>query len=69
MEVVVDGNTIFEGMLEPGTQRTWQGKQKITLRAGNAGAVMAAFNQAAAKPLGKPGEVKEVTVSKNSRSQ
>lgn len=61
MEVRVDGKTEFEGMLNKGDQKTWTGKKQVLLRVGNAGAVSASFNQSAAQPLGRAGEVKDVT--------
>jgi len=63
MEVVVDGKTQFEGILEKGTQRTWKAKNKLQIRAGNAGAVIASHNQEQAKPLGQIGDVVDVNFS------
>ncbi len=64
LEVVADGKTEFEGMMDKGTQRTWKAKKILTIRAGNAGAVVASFNQGAAKPLGKAGDVVDVEYPK-----
>jgi cytoskeletal protein RodZ len=62
--VVVDGKVAFEGTLSKGAKQTWSGKQAIVLTAGNAGAVVAAFNgQKQAKPLGAPGDVRTATIS------
>jgi cytoskeleton protein RodZ len=62
--VVVDGKVAFEGTLNKGAKQTWSGKQAIVLTAGNAGAVVAAFNgQKQAKPLGAPGDVRTATIS------
>jgi cytoskeleton protein RodZ len=61
VEVLVDGNVDYEGTLDKGEQRTWKAKKSIVVVAGNAGAVVASFNQGKAKPLGKTGEV--VTVA------
>ena len=68
IRVVVDGKTQFEGILPEGTQRTWIADQKLSVRAGNAGGVLVAFNEEQAKQLGSPGSVEEVTYKANSKS-
>jgi cytoskeletal protein RodZ len=65
LSVVVDGTSVFEGVLSKGEKRTWQAKQELTLTAGNAGALTVAFNDRKASVFGAPGQVKEVKVSKN----
>ncbi len=57
LEVSVDGKVEYEGSLEKGAQRTWKAKKSILIVAGNAGAVVASFNQGEAKALGKLGSV------------
>jgi cytoskeletal protein RodZ len=57
MEVVADGKVKFEGILSKGEQRTWTAKNTLLIRAGNAGAVVASYNQGQAKPLGRLGDV------------
>ncbi|NJP11559.1 MAG: helix-turn-helix domain-containing protein [Leptolyngbyaceae cyanobacterium RU_5_1] len=66
LEVVADGKTKFEGMLAKGDQRTWKAEKNLMIRAGNAGAVVASFNQGEAKPLGKAGDVVDVTFPRKS---
>lgn len=61
LEVSVDGKLEYEGSLDKGEQRTWKAKKNISIVAGNAGAVVASFNQGEAKALGKPGSVVTVT--------
>lgn len=68
LKVVVDGKTEFEGVLPQGTHKTWTAKQQLTLRTGNAGGILVAFNDQQAKELGKPGQVQEVTFQVNPRS-
>lgn len=63
IRIVVDGNTKFEGILQEGEQRTLTAEKQLTIRAGNAGGVMVAFNGRDAEQLGAPGAVKEVTFS------
>jgi cytoskeletal protein RodZ len=61
LRVVADGKTQFEGVLEKGKQQTWQAKKTLTLRAGNAGAVLVSYNKEEEKPFGNLKKVKEVT--------
>jgi cytoskeleton protein RodZ len=61
VRVMVDGKTAFEGILQPGTQQTWAGQEKVTIRSGNAGAVLVSVNQNTAQPLGRLGAVREQT--------
>lgn len=69
IRVVADGTPLFEGLLPQGTHRTWVAQQQLKVRAGNAGGVLATFNQEQAKELGNLGEVREVTFVANPRSQ
>lgn len=59
LRVLVDGKTVFEGVAPEGKQFSWSGDQRISVRAGNAGAVMLAFNSNNARRLGKEGDVIE----------
>ncbi|MDY6784720.1 MAG: DUF4115 domain-containing protein [Cyanobacteriota bacterium] len=61
LQVVADGKTQFEGILKKGEKRTWDAREELVIRAGNAGGVAIAFNNEQAKPLGAPGEVETVT--------
>lgn len=65
LKVMVDGKIAFEGTLPKGTQRTWTGKEQVTIRAGNAGGVAVTFNNGQKQILGKPGQVEEVTYTVN----
>jgi cytoskeletal protein RodZ len=65
IRVMADTKTLFEGVLEEGTQRTWTAQEKLSLRAGNAGAVVIAFNEDKPKLMGNPGEVQEVIFTPN----
>ncbi|NJL89820.1 MAG: helix-turn-helix domain-containing protein [Coleofasciculaceae cyanobacterium SM2_1_6] len=59
LQVSIDNKVEYEGILGAGTEKTFTGKERISISAGNAGAVSIAVNQAPPKPLGNPGEVKE----------
>ncbi|MFW5664346.1 MAG: helix-turn-helix domain-containing protein [Coleofasciculus sp.] len=62
VRVSIDGKTEFEGILmEEDSPKTWNAKNELTIRAGNAGAVWVSLNQTTAKPLGEMGEVQDVT--------
>jgi hypothetical protein len=68
IEVVADGQTQFQGILPEGTKRTWEAKQELFVKAGNAGGVLMAVNDGQAKQMGAPGKVEEVTVKANPES-
>jgi cytoskeletal protein RodZ len=61
VRIKVDGKTEFMGNLKKGERKTWTAKKELTLRSGNAGAVLVSTNQKEAKAFGNPDEVKEVT--------
>ncbi|MEA5465522.1 helix-turn-helix domain-containing protein [Leptothoe sp. PORK10 BA2] len=61
VRVTADGDQAYEGILQEGTERSWTAKKSLTIRAGNAGGVVLAYNQEQAKPMGKPGTVVEQT--------
>ena len=69
VEVVADGKVQYEGILPKGEQRTWKAQKNITIRAGNAGAVVASYNQGEAKPLGKAGQVVDAEFPGNNQAQ
>ncbi|WOD37958.1 helix-turn-helix domain-containing protein [Nodosilinea sp. E11] len=66
LRITSDGKTEFEGILQPGDTRLWIADQALTIRAGNAGAVMVSYNDNQAEALGQPGMVREVTYSPGS---
>lgn len=57
MQVVVDGEEVFAGFMEPGEEQTWEGQEYVTLSTGNAGGIEVIVNGAELPPLGEPGEV------------
>ncbi len=61
IRVVADGKIAFQGLLPPGTQRTWVAKDNLTVLAGNAGGVLLTINQKESKQMGNLGEVQELT--------
>lgn len=63
LRITSDGKTEFEGILQPGDSRLWTADQALTIRAGNAGAVMVSYNERQAEALGQPGMVREITYS------
>jgi cytoskeletal protein RodZ len=63
LRITSDGQTEFEGIMQPGDSRLWTADQALTIRAGNAGAVMVSYNDRQAEALGQPGMVREITYS------
>ncbi|MBD3881415.1 helix-turn-helix domain-containing protein [Phormidium tenue FACHB-886] len=62
LQVVVDGRLDYEGTLPKGTERSWSAKREIIVVSGNAGAVSVSANDGASKPMGKLGDVQELTI-------
>ncbi|MCC5635429.1 helix-turn-helix domain-containing protein [Nostoc sp. CHAB 5844] len=69
LQVKVDGKTEFVGDLNKGERKTWTAKKQLTVRSGNAGAVLISVNNQPATPLGNLGKVKEVTFTPQVKSQ
>lgn len=69
MQVIVDGKAEYEGIQQKGFKRTWTARKSLTVATGNAGAVLVSYNQSEAKPVGAPGEVKDVTFTARPVSQ
>jgi cytoskeletal protein RodZ len=63
--IEVDGKTTYEGILKAKTNRTVIGKNKIVIHSGNAGGVLVSANQKPAQPMGELGNVKTLTVDRN----
>lgn len=68
VEVTADGKVTYEGVLKKGTQRNWSAQKELSIVSGNAGGVSLSYNQGAARPMGSPGTVEEVTFTANSSS-
>jgi cytoskeletal protein RodZ len=69
LQVKEDGKTTFEGNLEKGERKTWTAKKQLTIRSGNAGAVLVTANKKEPKILGNVGTIKEVTFTPEVNSQ
>ncbi|WP_427159621.1 helix-turn-helix domain-containing protein [Aliinostoc sp. HNIBRCY26] len=69
LQVKADGKTEFVGNLSKGERRTWVAQKELTVRSGNAGAVLVAVDNQPAQPLGGQGEVKQVTYSAENNSE
>jgi cytoskeletal protein RodZ len=67
MSIQVDGQPNYEGTLKTGENKTFTAKKLIQISAGNAGGVMLGINGLAEKIMGKPGEVKDVTLTPTSK--
>ena len=63
LKVLVDGQQVYEGILEPDESRIWTGRQVISLRVGNAAGLVLAVNDVEVPPLGEQGEVVDLEYS------
>jgi len=69
LEVTVDGERVFTGILDMGAERNWNGRSSVRLRVGNAAGLELVVNGVSVEPLGQEGEVVEVTYTPTSPSQ
>ncbi|BDA71971.1 hypothetical protein RIVM261_004720 [Rivularia sp. IAM M-261] len=60
IRVKVDGKTDFEGTLNKGEKRTWKALKEVSIRSGNAGAVLVSQNKQPATAMGPEGTVRDV---------
>ena len=65
VRVITDGKKVFEGTLQKGDKRSFDAKEKLVIRSGNAGAVLVSVNQNEPVPLGSPNNPKTVTYTPN----
>ena len=61
MSITVDGAVVFEGLMEPGTEQSWEGQESITMNVGNAGAALVSSNGSDPIPAGNPGGAEFLT--------
>lgn len=61
LNIIVDGEDQYNAILSAGDTLTFNGKDKIYLKAGNAGGIAITYNGEEMPPLGQPWEVKEAT--------
>lgn len=59
---MADGKRVIYRLVEPGERVRLEAQDRFWFRVGDAGAFVFSLNGAPAKPLGKPGEVREVTL-------
>lgn len=57
LRIVLDGETAFEGILEPGDEQLWRARREIAMRTGNAGGLTVTVNGQEIGVLGDSGEV------------
>lgn len=63
LDVAVDGQSSFQGLMQPGETRTFRAAEIIDLTTGNASAVVLTLNGETLAPLGNPGERKRVRLT------
>ena len=61
VRVISDGKKVFENTLQKGDKKSFTAKEKLTIRSGNAGAVLVSVNQNKPVPLGSANNPKTVT--------
>jgi cytoskeleton protein RodZ len=61
IEVTLDGKQVFVGILEKGDSRVWSAEREFWMRVGNAAGLKLKVNGVEVGPLGKEGEVLNVT--------
>lgn len=57
ISVKVDGQPAFEGTVEKGKDMSWKGKERVEIRAGNAGGIQITFNGQDVGTLGEIGQI------------
>ena len=68
VEVTIDGNAPFDLMLYRGNVVSWEAKERIELKIGNAGGININVNNVPLKPFGKSGEVVKLVFQGNTFS-
>lgn len=61
VEVRVDEEPVFKGFMTQGQNKSWTAKKELTIRAGDAGAVLLSRDDSGLEKMGAKGEVKEIT--------
>lgn len=63
VSIIADGNPtpIFEGTLQPGDTQVWEAQEKLSVYAGDPGALQLSANGAEAAVMGEPGQPAEKT--------
>ena len=67
MRITVDGSVAYEGMVQPGEQRLWEGQNQIAVNVGNAGAALLSVNGTEPEPAGPPGAASQKTFTPDSQ--
>lgn len=65
LQIKVDDVVEFEGIMQPGDQKDFTGKNKVYINAGNAGGLSVKLNNKNVQSLGKTGEVVEYELLKD----
>jgi hypothetical protein len=59
VRAVVDGRTVYDGVLARGDRKAWTGSREVIISTTNAGAVEVEINGRSLGPLGNPNAVVE----------
>ncbi|MBD0267557.1 MAG: helix-turn-helix domain-containing protein [Cyanobacteria bacterium Co-bin8] len=63
ISVVADGQKVYEGILESGTEETYEAQSSLRITSGNAGGVALSFNGSAPVSMGASGTVRTLTLT------
>jgi transcriptional regulator with XRE-family HTH domain len=63
--IVADGQTVFDGHVEPGDSRDFQAHESFQVSASEASALLLELNGETVPPLGTPGEPGSITLTRN----
>ncbi len=67
LDIAADGQSNYTGTLKAGEKKTITAKREIRISAGNAGGVLLSVNSQPEKLMGKSGEIKDATLTPNSK--
>jgi cytoskeletal protein RodZ len=69
IKVSADGSTVLNEELQPGATRTVTAQNSISIRTGNAGGLSLKLNDKAVRPLGRSGDVRDLTITTENAAQ
>jgi len=69
VRVTADGKRVFSRLMQEGDKETLEMQNKAVVEVGNAGALAFSINGRPGKPLGQPGQVRTILITKDTISQ
>ncbi|MFQ5926071.1 MAG: helix-turn-helix domain-containing protein [Terriglobia bacterium] len=68
VSVAADGHNLYEGLMKPHETRVFRAAGQLDLRTGDASALVLTLNGETLAPLGNPGEVRRITLTRKDLS-